>query len=79
MSKKRLMTGLLAGGLMVGMLPGVASATPGDPGVLNFGQCKQEGGASGNIGPAVLHVQTARFHGPFNAANDRWLLLLACT
>ena len=29
--KKRLMMGLLAGGLMMGMLPGVASATPANP------------------------------------------------
>ena len=41
MSKKRLMRALLAGGLMVGMLPGIASATPSNPPV---GGCPTGGG-----------------------------------
>jgi hypothetical protein len=36
---KRLMVGLMAGGLMAAMLPGAASASPGNPDVSNTGIC----------------------------------------
>jgi hypothetical protein len=57
----------------------VASATPGNPDRLDFGQCEVEGGASGIIGPVVVQVDTNTTHGPFAAADERWLFLQRCS
>ena len=60
--KKRLMVGVMAGGLLAAMLPGVASATPGNPDIGNTGQCVSQGlidrAADPNVanGPGVYHV-----------------------
>lgn len=51
--KKRWMTGLLAGGLMVGMLPGVASAAGNGPPVANAGQCVKAGVLDRAADPSV--------------------------
>ena len=77
--KRRLMVGLLAGGLMAAMLPGVATATPGNIAVFNFGQCKVEGGASGGVGPYTVNENGN--HGPFESSkrlSGEWFILLGC-
>ena len=56
--KRRSLTGVLAGGLMAAMLPGVASAERGPP-MFNTGQCLKEGvfaalDPSAGTGPVVV-------------------------
>jgi hypothetical protein len=74
--KKRLMTGLLAGGLMVGMLPGIAGAAGNGPPDLNSGRCVKLGfvdraaDPANGRGPTTWLDGTAKVvgaigHGPF--------------
>jgi hypothetical protein len=68
--KKRLVSGLFAGGLLVGMLPGVASATPSVPPV---GGCPMGGGwvLTGVI--TAGFPQNAPANGNFSDQNgDTW-------
>ena len=59
------------------LLPGVATATPGNPFVGTFGQCRFDGGASGTIGPSTRNRTGS--HGPTIMIDIRWDGLTSCS
>jgi hypothetical protein len=71
--KKRLMIGLLAGGLLAAMVPGVATATPGNEDVWNTGMCVAKFGQDRAANPAtgdgpgvILGGVNGDYHDPDN-------------
>ena len=76
--RKRLTFGLAAGLLAAAMMPGVASATPGNPDIANFGGCKVDGGARGITGPLQGNLDKSTLHGPIKLVPDRWTIIMGC-